>query len=306
MWSRSTFRIQMLPLFGLALATALTGHASIGRSEHIVTPYPSRIALVATPQTTEAGGVVVFAATLTKSGNSFAAGPTGEVRFTLAPKSGEARISATVPIKDGTATWSAVPPAGTDTVAATYPGDMNYSAISAQTTVTALVPASPDFDFTLPSITIQAGQSFNGSIHVMSLNGFKGKVSFEVGQLPEKVTFSIPTSSIHVAPESDPSQAKGYAVSFAVGTQATVVASVAGLFFLGFFGIRRRPQRRKPYALLAILSIAVIGSAVGCAGDRYMQTNGTQPGTYSIPITGTSGNLTHTHKLTLIVTPNSK
>lgn len=226
--------------------------------------------------------------------------------FTLTPAGGGSAITATVPVESATATWVGVPPTGTDTVVATYPGDGNYAPTSAQTTISALAPASPDFDFTLPSVTIQAGQSFNGSIQVKPLNGFNGTVSFTVGQLPQKVTFSIPSPSVELASNDDPSQANSYAVSFAVGTQATIVASAGGLLLFGFFGIRRRPHRRKPYVLLAILSAGVVASAVGCAGDRYMQTNGTPPGTYTIPVTGTSGNLTHTRNLTLIVNPSSR
>ena len=57
----------------------------------------------------------------------------------------------------------------------------------------------------------------------------------------------------------------------------------------------------KGIVCLPVLFATLPFAVVGCAGNRFLQTPGTPPGTYTIPITGTSGSLAHTHNLTLIV-----
>ncbi len=310
MSSGSITRKATLYLFTLVFASSLTAQFSspTGHYTHVVDLFSTQMALAASPQTVNQGGSVAFAATLTQASGPGTAGPTGNVTFTLTPGNGGPPITSMVPVQNGSATWTNTPPVGTDTVAATYSGDLNYTPVMALTKVTILSPGSPDFDFTLPTVTVQAGQSHNGNISVQPLNGFTGDVTFGVGQLPQSVTFTIPSSSVHIsAGSSQLSQSSNSSmVPFEIGTQATVVTALSGLLLLGAFDLRRRPRWREAYILLVFLSAGSLVFLVGCAGNRFMQSNGTRPGTYSISITGTSASSTHTHNLTLIVKQNGE
>lgn len=298
---RSPIRIFTLLFFVLGFAAALTAQSSAhdqGVHTQTVKMYPTQLALTANPQSVTSGTGVVFAAVLTQAGGPGIASPTGTVTFTI----GNAIIG-TATVQNGTATLTNSPPVGTDTVAAAYSGDLNYTPASAQTAVNVLAPTppgSPDFDFTLPTVTVTAGQSFSGNIAIQSLNGFSGTITFTAGSLPQEVTFAFPSSpSVSIVANAEQSAAS-QTVAFMIGTQGVAVTVASGLLLLGSFGVRRRP-RWCNYVLLSFLAAGILSSLVGCAGNRFLQTSGTPPGTYTIPITGTSGSLVHTHNLTLTV-----
>jgi hypothetical protein len=298
---RSPIRIFTLLFFVLGFAAGLTAQSTArdhGTHTQIVNMYPTQMALTANPQSVASGTSVVFAAVLTQAGGPGIASPTGTVTFTV----GNAALGV-VNVQNGAATLTSAPPVGTDTITAAYSGDLNYTPVVAQTTVTVLTPpppGSPDFDFMLPAVTVTAGQAFNGNITIQPLNGFSGSITFTSGTLPQEVTFTFPSSpSVGVVANSE-QNAASQAVAFTIGTQGVAVTVASGLLLLGSFSLRRRP-RWFSYAVLAIFFAGVLSSMVGCAGNRFLQTPGTPPGTYTIPITGTSGSLVHTHNLTLIV-----
>ncbi len=307
---RSTTRKLSLLLLALAftLSPAAQSSPPTGRYTHIVHLFATQMALAANPQTTTRGSAVVFVATLTEANGPGIADPTGHVTFTLTSGNGGQPITGVVTVQNGTATWTNTPPVGIDTVVVAYSGDLNYTPVIAQTAVTILYPGSPDFDFTLPTVTTQAGQGYNGTISVQTLNGFTGNVTFTVGQLPQGVTFTMPSSSIHVSGgTSQPSQSSSnLTVPFVIRTQKTAVMSLSGLLLLGVLEFRRRPRWRMVQILLACFSTSLLALLVGCVGNRFMQSNGTPPGTYSISITGTGSGLTHTHNLPLIVKQNGE
>lgn len=310
MYSRSITRKVTLYFSAIVLASSLRAQSfpPTDHYTHVVDLFSTQMALAASAQTANQGGSVAFAATLTQATGPGIAGPTGNVTFTLTPGNGGQPITSTVPVQNGSAAWANTPPVGTDTVVAAYSGDLNYIPVMAQTKVTILSPGSPDFDFTLPAVTVQAGQSYNGDISVQALNGFTGDVTFGVGQLPQGVTFTIPSSSIHISAGSSQvfQSSSNTAVPFEIGTEATVVTTLSGFLLLGAFDLRRRLRWRKGYIPLVFLLAGPLAFMVGCACNRFMQSNGAQPGTYSIAITGTSGSLTHTHNLTLIVKQNGE
>ncbi len=306
---RPSIRSFIMFFFALGFATGLVAQATSltpsGHELHIVDLFPTQMALTAAPQTANPGSTVVFAAALARTGNPSAFGPTGNVIFTLTPQGGGQPVMSTVAVQNGNAVWSIQPPVGTDTVVAAYQGDLNYTPVLQQTMVTILSPGSPDFDFSFPNpVTVTAGQIFNGNITVKSIDGFNGNVTFNIGSLPSDVTFTMPQPDLQVAaPDSQSQSTVAGTVAFTIGTSATIVTTVSGLLLLGVFGVRQRPRWRNAYVLLAILSAGALTVMVGCAGKRFLQSNGTTPGTYQIPVTGTSGSLTHTHNLELIVLP---
>lgn len=300
MTSRLRIRALVAVLFAL-LPVALVAQTTLGNGLHIVQPFPTKIALTATPSSASSGATVVTAAALTAAGSGTLP-PTGSIVFTLTPANGSRPVTTTVPVRNGGGAWSIVPPSGANKIEATYSGDTNYRPAQAATSVNITAPSAPDFDFTLPSVTIVAGQSYDGRITVTPKNGFQGNVTFTVGPLPKDVTFALPNPTIEVA--SGSADAVAAPIPFAIGTKATVVTAAAGFLFLGLFGFRPRQRpRRRAFVLIAMLGALAV--MAGCAATRFVQQNGTQPGTYSIPITATSGTLTHTHDLKLIVQANS-
>jgi hypothetical protein len=297
----------VLILLTIGSATELIAQSS-GRPHapytQTVNLFSTQMVLVASPQTANSGSNVAIAATLTQTGGPGTVGPTGSVIFSFTPSNGGSTTTASQAIQNAGATFVFAPPTGTDTVVASYAGDRNYAPTQAQTTVTILAPSSPDFDFTIPTVTVTAGQSFSGTITVQRMNGFSNAIAFANGSLPQGVTLELPKTSVS-ANTSPSSSVVTQTVDFVLGTQGAIVSTAGALLMFGTFCLRRRRRwHRAAYVLLAIFSAGALTFMVGCVGNRFVQANGTQPGTYTIPITGTSGNLTHTHNLTLIVKGN--
>jgi hypothetical protein len=306
---RSTIRSLGTSLFlAIALVSNLAAMPSVsaGRYAQSISQFPTKVTLNPSVQSAVLGGSVTFKVLLSQPTNRPGiALPTGNVTFTLTSSNGGQTSSKVVALQDGTASWTTAPPVGSDTVVASYAGDLNYASAQGQTAVTIEYPGSPDFDFSLPTITVKAGQSFSGNISLQSFNGFSGNVSFTVGQLPQGSKFTLTSPYVTITSESSTSASTGAkTVPFELGTSSTVVTTVSGLLLLGSFSLRRRRQWRKTSSLLVLLSLGTLLLTIGCASNRFVQSDGTPAGTYSIPVTGTSGSLTHTHNLTLVVQKN--
>ena len=75
----------------------------------------------------------------------------------------------------------------------------------------------------------------------------------------------------------------------------------------GLFGMMLAGRRRRNNKLVALFVMVIVLASLlfmaGCAGGTGIarQTQGTQPGTYAITVSGTSGALQHSVPLTLIV-----
>jgi len=302
---RTTISSLVLVLLACGSAAKLTAqsaehaHASYPQTVNL---YPTQMALVANPQTSSSGSNVVFAAALTQTGGAGIVGPTGSVTFSFTPSDGGSASTVSKAIQNAGATWVFAPPAGTVTVVASYAGDVNYKSAQAQTTVTILAPSSANFDFTLPTVTVTAGQSFSGAIFVQRVNDFAGNIAFTVGSLPQGVTLELPKYAVGAVPGATPDATQ--AVAFVLTTQSAL-ASTGALLMFGTFCLRRRRRWHKvAYVLLAIITASAFTFMGGCNSESFTRMDGTPPGTYTIPITGRSGALTHTHNLTLVVKGN--
>jgi hypothetical protein len=179
-----------------------------------------------------------------------------------------------------------------------------------------IVAAAPGYTLsTSPSsLTIKSGSTGSTVITLTPVGGFTGTVNFACGTLPSEVTCSFAPTSLTV-PSSAP-----LTTTLTVGTTGTATASLrngpaggvlpeifAALILLPL-GFMRRMLRAKmtgsPWlACLLLLAGATLAAAslLGMAGCGGSGKSSTPAGTYSIPITVTSGGTTVPLNLSITV-----
>ncbi|HXY25929.1 MAG TPA: TIGR03118 family protein [Candidatus Acidoferrum sp.] len=181
--------------------------------------------------------------------------------------------------------------------------------------------ATPDFTIsaTPASLTINAGQSATFTVTLSGLNGFNSSVALSCSGLPANSTcaFSMSpvsppsggtvTSMMTITTSSAPYMA---AAMISAGRDGIlrILLAIAALVLLGlivvqtnsgavFVGKMRTP--RLAGALVLIMAASFLLFASGCG--NYSAGNGTQRGSATVMITGTSGNLSHSTSVTLTV-----
>jgi MBG domain (YGX type)/Bacterial Ig-like domain (group 3)/FG-GAP-like repeat len=192
---------------------------------------------------------------------------------------------------------------GTHTITAVYSGDANFAPATSPP-VTLVVTAAPP-DFTVASSTgrqlVPPGASANFTIVVGSMNEpFTNPVTMSASNLPPGATYTF--SPAAVTPE-----AAGANTTFTVSVPPQSSMASRGhrlgpvafaLLLLPFACLkryRRRPQRR---LLWMLVTLASFGAVSGCGeGGYFSQTEQT----YTITVTGTSGNLARSTTVTLTV-----
>jgi hypothetical protein len=205
---------------------------------------------------------------------------------------------------------------GSNTLTATYPGDANYSGSTGAVNVTVSGSTggggtTPGFNVGSASSTLSvssSGQSAGpDTITVTPTNGFTGAVAMTCS-LPLNIgggvspTCSLSASSVTI------SGATAQQLTLTVNTTALsalqpmhapgdhmlrrLLAGGGGLALCSvlLFGI---PSKRRSWRsmLVVLLAFGVLG-AIGCGGTSTSSNNGTQPGTYAVTVTGTSGSTT--------------
>ena len=206
---------------------------------------------------------------------------------------------------------------GSNTLTATYPGDTNYSGSTGAVNVavsgsTGGGGTTPGFNITSASSALSvsaSGQSAGpDTITVTPTNGFTGAVAMTCA-LPLNIgggvtpTCSLSASSVTI------NGTTAQTLTLTVNTTALsalqpmqgpgdhmlrrLLAGGGGLALCSvlLFGI---PGRRRSWQsmLVVLLAFGVLG-AIGCGGtSTSSNNNGTQPGTYAVTVTGTSGSTT--------------
>ena len=195
---------------------------------------------------------------------------------------------------------------GTSTVTAVYSGDTNFTG-STSNAVTE-TGSSEDFTFVLvPSVgypstqTVAPGGSATYNYIVTpSLPTFPQLVTFTVSGLPPGATYTLTPSSVPAG--------SGAAPMTMVVTTTNPLAQLSShgdrwmsltmplLLLLPFAGVKRtgdvveRPHRTPRLLVLVLLLTGLVGALAGCgAGGLF----GSEPQTYTILVTATSGSVSH-------------
>ncbi len=231
--------------------------------------------------------------------------PTGTIRFVADGISTGAQLtSGPIPVaSSGPTVWNATfATVDQYVVAGTYSGDNNYSS-STSPQVTQLVTHSPDFSVTWPSnLTVASGQAVSAPLTVTAEYGFSGTVTFSCGNLPPGSVCSFANQSVSV-----PTGAPGNDTPATVVTNMTIstngVAAVTAGAFLLLLGIAGKKRKRSTQIGFAVCGFLLTGVLYGCGSNQYIRDPDTEPGTYSVTLTATSGSIVHSHVVSLQVSP---
>lgn len=218
------------------------------------------------------------------------------------------------------AVYTAGSTSGTGTATAT----VDNATASTNITITANVGGG---DFTLAaapaSATIKAGQSAGYTVTVTSLNGFGGAVTLSCSSgLPGKAACQFAPSS--VTPGTVPATSTLTITTVTNSTaSAAPLGSGSGLLYAVWLGIPGMlvsiagvPAARRRKLLTGCLVLLLIafclvqggcgssgsgGTTPGAGGGGGQSSTGTPPGNYTVTISASSGSLTHTATIDLIV-----
>ena len=254
------------------------------------------------------GSAVTFTATVTSS-TAGALTLTGTVTF----QDGAATLG-TGTLGGGTATFTTSGlSGGVHSITAAYSGDANF-AISTSPGLTQTVA---DFSFSASpaTTTITAGSTSTYAITITPAGGFNQTISFQCGGAPMLVTCTAPASvsstggsyapfnvTVAVAATSlaPPDATMPFPGSGSRVTLEWLLALVACGILSGIAVPRRsRGWQVSGVAMLVLLVCAGCGASGG--GSNPAPKPAATPGTYTLTLTGTSGQLSHTTMVTLTV-----
>jgi hypothetical protein len=174
-------------------------------------------------------------------------------------------------------------------------------------------------DFSLASSpssnTVQPGSAANYTLTVSHVGGFFGNaVKLTCSGMPAQTSCSLSPSA--VTPGASAASSLLTITSTATVSQVTPKASRGAPIYavwiqlqtIGLFGVvvvaSKSSSRRMRGCVLAILLTMALLFMTSCAGGTGIgptRQTGTTPGTYTITVTGSSGNLQHSLPVTLIV-----
>jgi len=211
---------------------------------------------------------------------------------------------------------------GNHSITVSYSGDTNYQAASTPGSAP-LTVIGPDFTINPAgnaTQTVTAGQTatFTNAIAIAPLDAFSGTVSLSCSLAASATTCSVNPSSLPSATGtasvivtttsrgSAPPVAPNIRLTTGPRSMRIVLFAILISFLLWTF----IKQRQRPSGAALVLSLALLfltlGVAGGCGGGGGTTPpppppQGTRAGTYPITVTSTSGSLSHTTTLTLIV-----
>lgn len=269
-----------------------------------VSALSTTIALSSSNTTIQQGSNVTFTATLTPQGGSKTA-PTGTVQFTA---NGQNIGNPAISSNQAQLTTNSLP-SGSVQISATYSGDSFYSTSSG--TLTETVTPTPTFTITdsSPAVTVASpGQSGSTTLTFTAQNGFTGTATLTSSACsnlpsettcsfsPSTVTFTSSTTSVPVmmtVTTTAPSATVPFARWLTPGLQLLIPA----LVLLTMLVLSLLPSRRRRVwsAVLALVALGIMTTAVGCGGGGGggFHNPGTPTGNYTgVTVTVTIGSVT--------------
>jgi uncharacterized repeat protein (TIGR03803 family) len=261
------------------------------------------LTITATPSTSQAdvGSNVTFTATVTQANGT--AAPTGSVTFS----SGTTVLGTGTVNSSRVATYSTAALAAAQySVTAVYGGDSNYATSSSAPALLDVV----DFQITAnpATVTVTApGQSGDTALTITPLDGFSQTFSFACSGLPSNSNCTFTSTSTGAtmtiattAPSASASLQKGLDIH---GKALYCALLLPGFLGLVFSGARKRSLRAM--RLLTLLcGVTFCSLVVACSGSgntTTIGTGGTPPGTSTVIVTATAGQLSHQTSITLMV-----
>jgi len=299
------------------ISPALTGTAAGNYTVTLTAAANVTITQASTTTTLQTSSATPYQAvpvTLTATVADSSTGSTGSPSGTVSFYDGLALLG-TAPVNSGVATLAiAVLPLGSSTVTAVYSGDTNFTG-STSSGVSEVVSGA-DFTFvgaptvgSLSTQTIAPGATATYYFTVLpSLATFPQAVSFAVSGLPPGATYTLTPSSIPAGGGATPMTLVVNTINplaqLSHRSDRWMGISVPLLLLLPFAGFKRtsgvvKRSRRTPRLLVSVLLLTgMLGMLTGCGSGGFF---GTTQQTYNIVVTATSGPVSHSQSVTLIV-----
>jgi subtilase family serine protease len=262
------------------------------------------LAVTANPSSSQSnvGSSVTFTAVVKPTSGTTA--PTGTVTF----NNGSTALG-TGTLSGGTATFSTSKLAANQySVTAVYAGDSNYNGSTSNASSLNVV----DFQIAANPATITVsgpGQSGNAVLTISPMAGFNQSVSFDCSGLPTGATCSFASTSggttVTIATTGP--------VLSATSQRASVIRGgpLFAILLPGLLGIVFSKARKRVLSAMRVMMVigafALTSLLVACGGfgggggSGSGGIGGTQPGTSSVTITATAGQLSHQTTIQLIV-----
>jgi sugar lactone lactonase YvrE len=233
--------------------------------------------------------------------------PSGTVTFT----SGTTVLGSVQVDSIGIATLTAILQASTESIVATYSGDVSYaSSNSPATTITGGVATPFTLQLSPSSLPLQSTQHGVTNITLTSLQGFSDTLQLGCLGLPYAATCTFSPAQVSLAANGtatvqlvvdtgDPLGAGSTAKLERRQTNGVLLCLLPCLLGIGL-GARRRKFKASTLLLLLCM-VAMTLAATGCSG---LNVNGTPTGTYTFKVTasGVGSGATVSQTMTLTVT----
>jgi hypothetical protein len=267
--------------------------------------------LKVTPNPTVFGESVTLKANL--SAVAPAAGmPTGTVSFVDGSK-----VIGSVTLNGGLATFTTTSlSAGSHSLMVSYAGDISFTGMTSSAVAEVVNPASLTLSALQNTVTIAQGKTGSAGLQLTSQGSLSGPVSFACSGLPA-------LSQCAFSPASVAASAVPAKLSVTITTTGAQMAGMQpaerrdpgslpwpslgvvlpAAVLLGI-GSRQGRLRAASRAMLLAGAAALLLSLAGCGGSGTPQSNGgTQPGTYKVIVTASSGTLVSSTPLTVTIMP---
>ncbi len=211
----------------------------------------------------------------------------------------------------------------TPSIAAAEQASLSIAGANATTQTVALAGAgiAAGFAFaplsgTSTASTIQSGQPATYNLSVAGAAGFSGTITFSCGNLPQYASCAFSPASLKPTPGASSN------VTVIISTQQTNTSanttriSVAALGFVALLSLmpvivrgRYFQVSRRSSNLILLLVVAVFGTLAvlsGCGSSSapnsdHPPATSTPPGSYTISVVATSGTVSHSMSITLVV-----